>query len=209
LRRTDDTLPWPRFSHYEPTVVQRLIGRQIARSRDSVRQIGQRAGERAATWILTAVLLATAACKRSPGSKSSGAERPGRQSLADIPADQSRAAVTERRQYFLEVEPRPNPIPFQELFELRVRVWQSDARERPVETARLDDVRARMPAHDHGMKTAPESERTGSGEFTVQGMRFHMQGLGEDGRWVVEVVVDGPAGIDRASFEVQCCRPDG
>jgi len=156
---------------------------------------------------LALALLGVPGCDRSSESGASHADGSKSESLSDIPDDQSRSGWTEREQYFLEVTPRPNPVPFQELFELDVRVWASDRREHPVEGAELDDLRARMPAHDHGMKTAPETERTGPGEFTVRGMRFHMQGLGEDGLWVFELVVDGPDGIDRASFDVQCCRP--
>ena len=129
-------------------------------------------------------------------------------SMADIPTDQSRSGPTKNETYFLEVVPEPNPIPFQELFSLKVRVLDPDDQKTPLEGVELDAVRATMPAHDHGMKTAPEISSEEPGIFTVRGMRFHMRGEGEDGRWVLQLVVNGQEGIDEAKFDVQCCRPD-
>ena len=127
--------------------------------------------------------------------------------MTEIPRDQSWSGPTENGTYYLEVVPKPNPIPFQELFELEVRVRRADDHDQPVESAKLDEVRATMPAHDHGMKTEPEVASAEPGIFTVQGMRFHMRGDSEDGRWLLHLVVNGPDGIDQAKFDVQCCRP--
>jgi type I restriction enzyme R subunit len=49
-------------------------------------------------------------------------------------------------------------------------------------------------------------EKTDEGSFTVRGMRFHMQGEGEHGLWVVEAVLNREGTIDQTKFDVQCCR---
>lgn len=126
---------------------------------------------------------------------------------ASIPDDQTRTGFSNNRLYRLEVAPEPNPIPFQELFELRIEIYGGGNPEKIAEEARIDDLRAVMPAHDHGMKTAPRIERVAPGTFRAHGMRFHMQGADEDGRWVLELVIRGSRGVDRAEFDLQCCRP--
>jgi len=153
-------------------------------------------------------VLVAAACDRSStgGQGADDEQASAVESANDAPdRDQTRSGPTSNGHYVVEVVPEPNPIPFQELFELTVRVWQSDRRAEPAESVALDQVRARMPAHDHGMKTAPEIREQKPGEFVVEGMRFHMRGSGEDGRWVLELVLNGDQGIDEASFEYQCC----
>jgi hypothetical protein len=127
--------------------------------------------------------------------------------MADIPPDQSRAGWSERKKFYVEVTPSPNPIPFQELFELDVRVYESDQASSPAADVQLDQVRAIMPAHDHGMKVEPAIKQTDPGAFRVRGMRWHMKGPGEDGHWVLELVLNAGSTIDTATFDLQCCRP--
>ena len=126
----------------------------------------------------------------------------------DIPADQSWSGLTANEDFYVTVTPEPNPIPFQQLFSLTVQVMDPEDRETPIEGATLDEVSAVMPAHDHGMKTDPEVVSTGPGSFRVDGMRFHMQGAGDDGRWVIQLLVNASGSIDRADIDVQCCRAD-
>lgn len=151
--------------------------------------------------------FATAGCDRnSDASSSSGGAESKTETEQKAPDDnQRRTGSTENGDYVVEVVPEPNPIPFQQLFELQVRVFEDEAGGTPADEVGLDQVRARMPAHAHGMKTSPSISKQGPGEFRVEGMRFHMRGEGEDGRWVLKLVVNGPAGIDRANFEYQCC----
>jgi hypothetical protein len=156
------------------------------------------------SMLVVGLTLAATGCERAPESSSESAESASA-SAQEQSDDQRRSGATENDTYFVEVVPEPNPIPFQELFELRIRVFEGEAAETPVEEVGLDQVRARMPAHDHGMKTSPSISEKGPGEFRVQGMRFHMRGEGEDGRWVLQLVLNGPDGIDRANFEYQCC----
>ena len=169
--------------------------------------------------LFSALALVVSACEsRDPGDarpESSGEAASGRghaahqggASQTDIPRDQSMSGQTEGGHFFVEIEPKPNPIPFQELFELEVRVFESADRDKRVEGVELDQVRATMPAHNHGMKTKSQITSGAAGTFTVEGLRFHMQGEGKDGLWVIETVLSKGGTIDRAKFDVQCCRP--
>lgn len=123
-----------------------------------------------------------------------------------IPADQRGEGLTQGGHFFVKYTPTINPIPFQDLFGLKVEVYDGADRSVVRSGATLDQVRATMPAHRHGMKVEPSITAAGKGAFTVEGMRFHMQGPGEDGRWVLELVIRDGEVIDRATFDLQCCR---
>jgi hypothetical protein len=120
--------------------------------------------------------------------------------------DQSGEASTENGSFYVTMAPEPNPIPFQEIFALDVRIYASKSKKEVPEGVQIDQVRAVMPAHNHGMKVEPKVQKEGEGHFRVEGMRFHMQGEGEHGRWVIEVVVNDGSTVDTAKFPVQCCR---
>lgn len=122
------------------------------------------------------------------------------------PADQSMRGATKAGHFYLRAVPEPNPIPFQKLFELDVQVFRGGDAQTPAEDATLDQVRATMPAHRHGMKNEPQIEELGGGKFRVKGMRFHMQGPGADGHWLLEFVVREGATIDTAQFDLHCCQ---
>jgi hypothetical protein len=168
-------------------------------------------------WTIAALMLAATACEKNPAN-SEGESKPHNHASNkhageppapdDIPADQSWSGLTKNEDFYVTVKPDPNPIPFQELFSLKVKVLDPEDRETPIEGATLDEVSATMPAHDHGMKTDPEVVSTGPGAFRVDGMRFHMQGPGDDGRWVIHLLVNASGSIDRANFDVQCCRTE-
>ncbi len=155
--------------------------------------------------LVVALTIAATGCDRTSDSSSGGAESSTASERKGPDDDQRRSGPTENDTYFVEVVPEPNPIPFQQLFEFRVRVFEDQVGNSPAKDVDLDQVRARMPAHDHGMKTSPSISEHGPGEFLAEGMRFHMRGEGEDGRWVLQLVFNGPDGIDRANFEYQCC----
>ena len=170
------------------------------------------------TLLVMLLAAALSGCERPAGEESGPDEAAGHEHTEhaehmkhggsapdDVPEDQSRRGPSEHGDFFVTVTPEPNPIPFQELFELEVKVFESEAAKTPVEAANLDEVRATMPAHDHAMKTAPEVIKEGPGHFRVKGMKFHMQGAGEDGRWVIDLTVNADGTIDTAKFDVQCC----
>ena len=141
-----------------------------------------------------------------PGDEHAGHDVGESASQTDIPGDQTMKGMTAGGNFYVVVTPEPNPIPFQELFALDVKVYESKEAEKLVEGVSLDQVRATMPAHGHGMKTEPKITANEDGSFAVEGMKFHMQGEGEDGRWVVETVLNKDGTIDQAKFDVQCCR---
>lgn len=119
--------------------------------------------------------------------------------------------ATRDEHFHVLVRPSPAPIPFQQLFSLDVQIFQ-DAERRPVHAqVSLDDVRSTMPAHNHGMNVKPiiKPHPDGTvGKFLVEGMRYHMRGDGEDGLWVLELVIqDSQQGlIDRATISTPCCK---
>lgn len=60
-----------------------------------------------------------------------------------------------------------------------------DARGTPVSGAGLS-VTGGMPAHDHGLPTAPRVTReVAPGDYILEGLRFHMQG-----QWELEISID-------------------
>lgn len=139
------------------------------------------------------------------GAKADAGAKPGSSQTA-IPADQTMAGATDHGHFYVVATPKPNPIPFQQLFGLDVKVYKSAQKKQLAKGVSLDQVRAVMPAHGHGMKTQPKITDHGDGTFAVQGMKFHMQGEGKDGHWVVEMVLNQDGTIDQAKFDVQCCR---
>jgi hypothetical protein len=165
--------------------------------------------------VLLAIAALAVACE-SPKEASPAEEAPEAQdeaetveqeaSQTDIPADQTMSGPTEGGDFYVVITPEPNPIPFQELFELRIEVYDSEARDALVEEIELDQLRATMPSHGHGMKNEPAVSKVDDGVFAAKGMRFHMQGEGEDGLWVVEPLLNHDGDIHQAKFDVQCCR---
>ncbi|MEM1347357.1 MAG: hypothetical protein AAGI01_02295 [Myxococcota bacterium] len=154
---------------------------------------------------------------RSPESKPAGAKKDPHAGMehamhhnkapapSTIPEDQSGAGMTKQGKFYVSFAPTANPIPFQELFGLKISVFGPD-KKTPAKDVKLDQVRAVMPAHNHGMNVEPEMQASGEGAFEVSGMRFHMQGEGDDGKWVLELVLRDGEQIDTFSHELQCCR---
>jgi hypothetical protein len=55
-----------------------------------------------------------------------------------------------------------------------------------------------MPSHGHGFTTTPKVTRAlGSGEFLVEGVKFHMPGA-----WELRVGITDPETRDEASFQI-------
>lgn len=119
--------------------------------------------------------------------------------------DESREKATQAGNFFVSYTPTPDPIPFNELFELQVDVWESDAKETRVSDAEVD-IEVTMPAHGHGMNTEPSVTSQEDGSFLVEGMKFHMQSNSAAERWELAVTVDQNGTSDTAVFEVMCCQ---
>jgi hypothetical protein len=67
----------------------------------------------------------------------------------------------------------------------------------PVESAEIT-VDGGMPAHNHGLPTAPRvTEYLGGGDYRVQGLRFHMRG-----KWLVSFDIREADRGDTITFEL-------
>ena len=88
---------------------------------------------------------------------------------------------------------------------MELEVFEPD-KTTPAAGVELDQVDAVMPAHKHGMKVAPGVEKVGPGKFRLEGMRFHMRGSGDDGRWVLQALLRQGEQVDQTEIPFQCCR---
>jgi hypothetical protein len=98
--------------------------------------------------------------------------------------------------YRIDYRTDPAPVPINEPFALDVIV-----RERYKSSpARLVDleVDADMPAHNHGMFTAPKVTAVDPGRFRVTGMLFHMPG-----EWTIRFVVRRGLLHEKAEADVE------
>ncbi|MAE71698.1 MAG: hypothetical protein CME06_14675 [Gemmatimonadetes bacterium] len=111
--------------------------------------------------------------------------------------DQSATLLTEGGLFMVTFVPLPNPIPFNQLFELDVRV--EDLGGAPARDADLS-VFASMPFEGHAIDSDPIVIERGDGGFVVQGMRFDRRGP-----WLLELWVDDGVNFDRAAVEIECC----
>ncbi len=123
-----------------------------------------------------------------------------------IPPDQSGEGLTKDKKFFVTFTPTANPIPFQKTFSLEVSVYEPKDHTKKIESVSIDSVRAIMPAHKHGMKVEPKITKVSPGTFKVEGMRFHMQGAGDDGKWVLEFTLNDGKTVDLFTYDLQCCR---
>lgn len=118
-------------------------------------------------------------------------------SQAVLPADAvSGAALSNDGTFFVTYITVPDPIPLNEMFSIEVRVYDGASSDAPATdiTLRAD---GRMPAHRHGMNTAPRVEQIGPGHFRVRGMLFHMSG-----DWELDFDIERNGLVERAQFAV-------
>lgn len=97
--------------------------------------------------------------------------------------------------YLVACRPRPDPIPFNEPFELDLLILHPDTR-----TALRDvqvSVDADMPEHRHGMNTRPRVRGHADGSLSVSGMHFFMAGY-----WEIYVDIERDGVVERAQFGV-------
>jgi hypothetical protein len=90
---------------------------------------------------------------------------------------------------FSAVVTHPRPLPVEQLHAWRVRLF--DRQHRPVAGARIK-VTGDMPAHGHGLPTAPIAVSRGGGVYELQGMMFQMPG-----RWYVQLQIRVGGRADR------------
>ena len=97
--------------------------------------------------------------------------------------------ATSKLRLFTAVVTHPSPLPVGRIHTWKVRL--SDRRDRPLAGARIA-VTGDMPAHGHGLPTAPIAVSRGRGLYELQGMMFQMPG-----RWYVQLRVRAADRVDR------------
>ena len=87
------------------------------------------------------------------------------------------------------------PIAINQMHQWTVRVTDADGN--PIANADIQ-VSGAMPAHDHGLPTAPRATTyLGDGNYLIEGMKFHMGGA-----WEVMLTVDAAQGRDALSLSL-------
>jgi hypothetical protein len=114
----------------------------------------------------------------------------------DTPAATPAGAVTTGGSFFVTWTSDPEPVPLNELFRLRFKVYRADDRGSLVPRAFVT-ASAWMPEHNHGTTLQPRVESHGDGTATGEGFLLHMQG-----RWELRVGVALDGQMERATFEV-------
>lgn len=92
--------------------------------------------------------------------------------------------------YRLSVESRVQPVPLN-----RMHAWvlQLQTTDGTAVTGAGIRVEGGMPAHDHGLPTAPQvTAELGDGEYLLEGLRFHMNGA-----WELYVHIEADGRQDR------------
>jgi len=104
--------------------------------------------------------------------------------------------VTSRQKLFTATVTHPDPLPVEQLHVWTVRLF--DRKHHAVTRARIK-VTGDMPAHGHGLPTAPVAVARGHGVYQLQGMMFQMPGL-----WYVQLRVRAGNRLDtiRVKFTI-------
>jgi hypothetical protein len=97
--------------------------------------------------------------------------------------------VTSKQRLFSAIVSHPQPVPVERLHTWKVRLF--DRKHRPVTGARIK-VTGDMPAHGHGLPTAPIAVGRGRGLYELQWMMFQMPG-----RWYVQLDIRAAGRGDR------------
>ena len=96
--------------------------------------------------------------------------------------------VTSKQKVFTATVTHPDPLPVEQLHVWTVRLF--DRKHHAVTRARIK-VTGDMPAHGHGLPTAPVAVARGHGVYQLQGMMFQMPGL-----WYVQLRVRAGSRLD-------------
>lgn len=109
--------------------------------------------------------------------------------------DMSEPKVTEQGNFQISIESEQSPIPINIMHSWRLHL-QTAAGE-PVDNA-LITVAGGMPAHNHGMPTAPQvTQSLGYGDYLVEGVQFQMPG-----HWVVNLDISANGNSDKISYNL-------
>ncbi|MEO0615267.1 MAG: cytochrome c peroxidase [Pseudomonadota bacterium] len=114
---------------------------------------------------------------------------------AAAPAAEPLSATSAAGHYRVQLRPLEAPVPINAFHDWELRITSAEGE--PLDPRQLA-VFGGMPGHGHGLPSSPEvTERLEPGLYRVSGMRFNMAGL-----WELFVGVTGPAGPDKARFEI-------
>lgn len=99
------------------------------------------------------------------------------------------------RLFTLVVEGRPDPLPLNRLHQWDLRLL--DAEGKPLEGATIT-VDGGMPAHRHGLPTAPTVTETAEpGRYLLEGLRFSMRGT-----WVLRFRIEAESGSETLTIQL-------
>ena len=111
--------------------------------------------------------------------------------------DSPRGAVSSGGSFYVTWEPNPDPIPLNEMFEIRFEVKEAGDRQKLVEGA-VVTADAYMPLHKHGTNLQPKIESLGDGKAVGRGFLLHMEG-----HWQLRVGIAVKGQMERATFDIQ------
>ena len=98
--------------------------------------------------------------------------------------------------YQLHLAPNVSEVTIGDLHSWHLRV--ADAHGKMIDGAKVL-VDGGMPAHGHGLPTAPKVTEAGeAGHYLIEGLRFNMPGT-----WELQLKIEGAAGSDTAKLELR------
>jgi len=149
--------------------------------------------------LLLLALPPGCAAPRPPAPKppeAAGTPEAGEVAPAPWPPGEGVGTLSNDGGYWVAYVPPAGGVPLNEGFSLGVQVFDAETRSRLVDGIDVV-VDARMPAHGHGMNSAPEVKRAPDGSFAAGGMLLHMTG-----HWELYVdITRGPL-TERAQFDI-------
>lgn len=149
--------------------------------------------------LLLPALTPGCAAPRTPAPPSqelAGTPEPPELPLAPWSPDEGVGTLSNDGTYWVTYVSPPGGVPLNEPFELAIRVFDGETRSHAVAEIGVV-VDARMPAHFHGLRSAPKVKRTPDGSYSVAGMLLHMAG-----DWELYVdITQGPL-TERAQFDI-------
>ena len=119
----------------------------------------------------------------------------GGMSQADVSVtdEVGQARMSEQGLFQVTAGPQQGPVPLNTMHSWVVHVEAASGQS--IDDAEIT-VAGGMPAHMHGMPTAPAVTRTlGNGDYLVEGMQFQMPG-----HWKVDIEIDAAGQTDRISL---------
>jgi len=110
-------------------------------------------------------------------------------------ADDATTRWSDKRMFEVSYEPSPRPVHVNALHTWTLVI--SDAAGRPVSGAQVS-VDGGMPAHGHGLPTAPQVKSLGEGRYLLEGIKFQMPG-----QWVVTLHIVSGGAADSVTFHLK------